>query len=80
MARSRCSCGAQILWKADEPSSDELLLIQKSALPDEVDHAALLGLSAEAARCSQCGHLWVSWDRRVPKLIEYAPVEGEAGA
>ncbi|MDH5371470.1 MAG: hypothetical protein OEX97_00840 [Acidimicrobiia bacterium] len=36
MARSRCTCGSQILWKADEPESDEYLLIPKSKLPDDL--------------------------------------------
>jgi hypothetical protein len=74
VARSRCSCGAQVLWKADEPESDEWILVSKLDLPDQLDHVALAGVSTQCAFCRNCGHLWVAWgDGRT--LSEYAAVD-----
>jgi hypothetical protein len=78
MARSRCSCGSMILWKADEARSDEWLLIAKPDLPDELDRASLVPFATQAAFCSTCGHLWVDWGRGVGALQEYAPVDAIA--
>src|SRR3954447_22819861 len=75
MARSTCSCGAQILWKADEASSDQWLLVSQADIPDDVEVASLLSASTAAAFCSACGHLWVAWDHLDGGLAEYAPVD-----
>jgi hypothetical protein len=37
VARSRCTCGEQVLWKADEQQSDEWLLVAKPDLPDDLN-------------------------------------------
>jgi hypothetical protein len=72
MARSLCSCGTQILWKADEPESDEWYLIAAAGLPD--DMGQLLSAAQQAAFCSHCGHFWVAWDGGA-EISEYAPVD-----
>jgi len=73
MARSLCSCGEEILWKADEPQSDEWRLL---AAPDiGGDPWAALGAAASGAFCSNCGHLWVAWGHTSTVLSEYAPVD-----
>jgi DNA-directed RNA polymerase subunit RPC12/RpoP len=71
MARSRCKCGSQILWKADERDSDEWYLIRASRVP--VDVSAVPGIAEHAAVCSTCGRIWVAWHgSNAP--TEYAPV------
>lgn len=77
MARSMCTCGAQVLWKADEPQSDEWLLVAKPDLPDDLDHVTLLGVSRQCAFCSACGRLWVAWDDG-SALTEYVPADASA--
>ena len=72
MARSMCSCGTVILWKADESQSDEWLLIAKPDMPDDWD--GVFPASTGCAFCSNCGHLWVHWGTN-ESLSEYTPVD-----
>jgi hypothetical protein len=37
MAKQRCTCGETIFWKADEPHSDEWLVVAKPELPDDLN-------------------------------------------
>jgi hypothetical protein len=73
MARSRCTCGEQVLWKADEPQSDEWLMVAKPDLPDDLnalrDHPP-----TDAAFCSHCGRLWVVWGDN-EMATEYVPFD-----
>jgi len=72
MARSRCTCGNTVLWKADEQQSDAWLLVPLSDLPD--DPLDVIGVGTQAAFCSACGRLWVAWwDDE--KLAEYVPAD-----
>ena len=36
MAKSRCSCGRVIYWKADEAESDEWFIVAVPGLPDRM--------------------------------------------
>jgi hypothetical protein len=76
VARSRCSCGEILRWKADEPESDEWILVAKPDVPDEHDHATLAAVATSAAICSGCGRLWIAWGYS-DALVEYVPVQGE---
>jgi hypothetical protein len=72
MAKSKCTCGATILWKADEPQSDEWFLVARADVPDEI--ANLYPASTPSAFCSNCGRLWVAWtDDEQPS--EYVPAD-----
>jgi hypothetical protein len=75
MARSRCTCGEIVLWKADEPQSDEWLLAAKPDLPDDLNDLWLNdSTGASAAFCRNCGRLWVAWgDQQRP--AEYVPAD-----
>ena len=73
MARSTCVCGETILWKADEPQSDEHLLVALKELPEELSHEALDRASTYGARCSRCGRLFFPIDDR--RLGIWAPEE-----
>ncbi len=54
MARSRCTCGEEIRWKADELSSDEWLLVPKrDAFVD------FNGYAFDCAFCPSCHRLWI---------------------
>jgi hypothetical protein len=72
VARSLCTCGRQLLWKADEPDSDEWLLASLRDLPDDISQIWLH--ATMAVFCPDCGRLWVAW---VPdgELSEYVPVD-----
>lgn len=74
MARSRCTCGSQILWKADEPQSDEYLLIRQSEVPDDLSFQSLFEVALPAALCPVCGRLWVQQEDGA-ELTEYVPQE-----
>lgn len=70
MAKSRCSCGRVLLWKSDEPASDEWWLVRMADIPDErADDFYMHGLSA--AVCPTCEHVWV---QHPDGLIEYVPI------
>ena len=78
VGKSRCACGAIVLWKADEPESDEWLLARKAELPDDLaelnDPKQNYRLTTDAAFCSNCGRLWIWWrDARCP--AEYVPAD-----
>lgn len=73
MARSLCRCGEQILWKADEPQSDEILFVAKHDLTD--DWSDLFRAARPAALCSACGRIWVAPDPKSADLVEYLPQE-----
>lgn len=73
MARSQCTCGSQILWKADEPQSDEYFLIAKNKLPDPLLIQSLHDAAHHAAVCSVCGRIWVEHTGDVTELLEYVP-------
>jgi hypothetical protein len=76
MAKSRCTCGEIVLWKADEPESDEWLLAAKPDLPDDLNDLWVEqdNALASAAFCHNCGRLWVAWDDdQAP--AEYVPVD-----
>ena len=75
MARSKCRCGNVNLWKADEPQSDEWLLVPFPDIPDEA--VGVIGVGAQAAICSACGRLWVDW-RGDDSLAEYVPADPDA--
>jgi len=76
VAKTRCSCGATILWKADEPQSDEWLLVAKPDMPDDLnDPKSMLDATTDAAFCSNCGRLWVAWQGPLTRLAEYVPVD-----
>lgn len=75
MARSLCTCGQQIRWKADEPESDEWLLIGRPDLPDDLGWSTLQDVSTPAAFCPACGRLWVDWGDGTGALAEYVPVD-----
>lgn len=77
MARSRCRCGVQLLWKADETESDEWLLIRPSDLPEDVSEIS--GVAEHAAICSNCGRIWVAWQGSDPPA-EYALVDSPDGS
>lgn len=51
VARSQCTCGAQIRWKANEPESDEWALVAERDLPDELDHLSFGAVSTQGAFC-----------------------------
>jgi hypothetical protein len=70
VARSKCRCGTQVLWKADEPASDEWVLAAKADLPDHL--ADLPARATDCAFCPECGRLWVAWDP-VGTPAEYVP-------
>lgn len=78
MARSPCTCGAPILWKADEPQSHEWLFAPLPDIPDDADVAWLYRWRTGAAFCPECGRLWVQWDPESDELTEYAPVNPAA--
>lgn len=67
-----CTCGSQVFWKADEPQSDEWLLIARKNLPD--DPVELLGVATQVAFCWSCGRLWIA-NRNSNELIEYVPTD-----
>lgn len=73
MARSLCTCGNQVLWKADEPESDEWLLAALPDVPEDVNDRHWLDATAHAAFCSNCGRLWVAWSGE--DLSEYVPAD-----
>jgi hypothetical protein len=63
VSKSRCTCGATVLWKADEPQSDEWLMLAKPDAPDDLnDLGSMLRVTTDAAFCRNCGRLWVAWD------------------
>lgn len=74
MARAKCRCGAEVLWKADEPQSDKWLLIAKADMAE--DPAAFFASASAGAFCRSSGRLWVAWDDGVP-LAEYVPADPE---
>jgi hypothetical protein len=74
VAKSRCSCGATVRWKVDEPESDEWLLVAQRDVPEDVDPPALLGVARQCALCSACGRLWVTWHDD-SRLTEYVPAD-----
>lgn len=76
MARSRCVCGTVLLWKADEPASDEWLLVAKATMPDALNFLTLGGWSG--VFCPTCGRLWADWGDQ--QLVEYVPSNPEARA
>lgn len=71
MARSTCECGESILWKADEPLSDEFLLVALKDLPEELDHEALSQVATHGARCPCCSRLIIPIDDQ--ELGSWAP-------
>lgn len=77
VARSLCTCGAQILWKADEARSDEWVLVAKPDVPDELDRVSLAGASTTGVFCPSCGRLWIDWGRG-SAITEYVPVDPDA--
>lgn len=77
MARSMCTCGNVILWKANEPESDEWCLIAKPDMPDDWD--GVFRASTGCAFCPKCGRLWVGWGQG-EALSEYVPVDPEVRA
>jgi hypothetical protein len=76
MARSRCTCGEVVLWKADEPQSDEWLMVAKPDLPDDLNelYEARHHVQTGAAFCSHCGRLWIAWGDG-ETLAEYVPAD-----
>ena len=74
MAKSACTCGNQILWKADEPQSDGWFLV---ATPDLPDDRKVPPLATRGAFCSACGRLWVAWGED-NSLTEYVPTDPDA--
>jgi len=74
IAKSRCTCGAAVRWKADEEQSDEWLLVAKPDLPDDLNDLweKQHDLQTAAAFCSNCGRLWISWGDD-ETLAEYVP-------
>jgi hypothetical protein len=74
MARSRCTCGHEVLWKADEPQSDEWLLVAAPDVPDDLDHLSLGAVTTQAAFCPVCGRLWIAWGDD-PSITEYVPAD-----
>jgi hypothetical protein len=76
MAKSRCTCGEIVLWKADEPESDEWLLAAIPDLPDDLNdlYVKRRNVWTQAAFCRNCGRLWVAWaDGDTP--AEYVPAD-----
>jgi len=73
MARSLCTCGTTVLWKADEPHSDEWLLIRQHDVPDDLTHEGLSTAGHQAAKCSSCGRFWIPEDP--DSLMALAPEE-----
>ena len=67
-----CTCGHVILWKADEPQSDEWFLIARPDLTDDLD--GVFRASTGCAFCPKCGRLWVGWGQG-EALSEYVPVD-----
>lgn len=61
-----------MLWKADEPESDEWVLVAKADLPGDL--ADLWPRATECAFCRECGRLWIAWDP-VGALAEYVPAD-----
>lgn len=61
-----------MLWKADEPQSDEWLLIARQDLPD--DPGELVRIATAAAFCRSCGRLWIA-TRNSNELVEYVPAD-----
>lgn len=60
-----------MLWKADEPQSDEWLLIAKRDLPDDLWETRL-DLWTTAVLCPNCGRFWIAQaDGAAP--VEYVP-------
>ena len=76
MARCLCTCGENVFWKADEPQSDEWLLVAKPDLPDDLNDLKLKRHEAwrDAAFCRNCGRLWIAW-KDLQDLAEYVPVD-----
>ena len=78
VGKSRCTCGAIVFWKADEPESDEWLLARKAELPDDFgdlnDPKQNYLLTTDAAFCSNCGRLWIWW-RDAGYPAEYVPAD-----
>jgi hypothetical protein len=62
--------------KADEPQSDEWLLVAQPALALDKEHEPqwLLEHSTAGAFCSNCGRLWAAWGPGV-ELSEYVPAD-----
>jgi hypothetical protein len=74
MSRSRCTCGSQVRWKADEADSDELLIARLSGLSGGQTLESFMTGPISAAQCSSCGHLWIGWgDGEEP--AEYLPAK-----
>ena len=76
MAKQRCRCGETSFWKADEPHSDEWLMVAKSEVPEDLNdfYRGPISHTTSAALCSNCGRLWVAWRNENP-VIEYLPVD-----
>jgi hypothetical protein len=75
VAKSRCTCGATVLWKADEPQSDEWLMVAKPDMPADLnDIKLMLRATTDAAFCANCGRLWVAW-QGADRPAEYVPVD-----
>jgi hypothetical protein len=76
MAKTRCTCGQIVMWKADEPVSDEWFVVAKPDLPDDLNDLWLerLDVWTSAAFCSNCGRLWIAW-AEFDELAEYVPVD-----
>ena len=77
MARSKCSCGTQILWKADEADSKEWLLIARNRSPNPLIskpfwvEGRVLPYVPTAANCGSHG-------MRPTPAKEYVPAEPES--
>jgi hypothetical protein len=65
-----------VLWKADEPQSDEWLMVAKPDLPDDLNdlYEARHHVQTGAAFCSHCGRLWIAWGGG-ESLAEYVPAD-----
>ena len=61
VAKSLCTCGRVLLWKFDEPDSDEWRMIAMPDYPEVDSFGAVLAASSAAVLCPDCGRLWVQW-------------------
>ncbi|MCP4086192.1 MAG: hypothetical protein GY745_14225 [Actinomycetia bacterium] len=65
-----------MLWKADEPLSDEWLLVRKHDIPGDLTHVGLSQAGVDAAKCSSCGRFWIPEEVEIDALVALAPEEG----